>query len=194
MKTVVNHEVVICWNEREWASFVLRTWHSSRDLEVPRKPVRKGSNPTESEAMCNPITTLQVYHCDKRQWIAQDTWCAYNALFIHIREKLLKYVWKLASFVTATIGDVGGKFWSRAVCSESLAIVTYGLAISLGDSFLKAAGLKTRSKSKQYLLTRFILHLEVQKWDGSRSTSNLAVLTSFRDREVSHHQGFCVWS
>jgi len=73
-------------------------------------------------------------------------------------------------------------------------MLTYGLAISSGRSFLKETGLKTCSKSKQNLLTRFILHVKAEKRDGSRSASNLDVLTSFRDREVSHHKVFCVWS
>ena len=86
MKTVVNHEVVIFRNETVWAFFLLLLRCSSRGLKVPRQPVRRGSNPAESEAMRLPITRLQVYHYDKRQRVAQDTWCVYNTLFIHIRE------------------------------------------------------------------------------------------------------------
>jgi hypothetical protein len=87
MKTVVNHEVVKFQNETVWASFVLQARHSSRDVEVLRKPVRRDSNTAESEAMCLPITRLQFYRYDKRQWVAQDASCAYNALFIHISEE-----------------------------------------------------------------------------------------------------------
>lgn len=64
---LVNHEVVIFRNETVWAFFLLLLRCSSRDLKVPRQPGRKGSNPADSEAMCLPITRLQVYHYDKRQ-------------------------------------------------------------------------------------------------------------------------------